>query len=368
MDADLAPVVERISEASEPEDVFKQLTVVLPPRLLAEHLKPEMDEMLGILTPERYSNPEDADAAATARATLEELYAEALHKASRGLYSLDDVSSGPPSRGGTIVVDDVSYVVGSKVHEGTLASLYGGQRNLGQKHARVVIRLANEPSGNAFVQNEIRILNLLHEKDVGYWKGIPFLFGRFRAGERVGLIQRYFSGLTLEELRQNQLHRAGLDQRHVVWVMDRVLAVLGYAHSIGIVHGNITPETVRVRPSNHNTLVTGWGNAVYRPAVTDERVATSGGAYEAPEVGTLGNVGPWTDIFSLGKTLIWLLGGDPVANSIPDSVEPKLKAFILNMVRAHPRARPQSAWKLYEAQNKLKDSLWPRRFIHLDLA
>ncbi len=368
MDADLAPVVERVMQATEPEDVFKELTVVLPPRLLEKHLKPEMDPMLEILTPERYSNPEDSDAAMTARARLEELYAVALLKAGRGLYALDEVSSAPPRGGGTVVVDGVSYAVGAKVHEGTLASLYTGQRNLETQSARVVMRLANEPSGNAFVQNEIRILNLLHEKDVGYWKGIPFLFGRFRAGERVGLIQRYFAGLTLEELRQNQLHRAGLDQRHVVWVMDRVLGVLGYAHSVGIVHGAINPETVRIRPSNHNALVTGWGNAVYRPAVTGERIITVGGAYEAPEVGAHGNVGPWTDIYSLGKTVIWLLGGNPVANTMPDSVEPKLKAFILNMVRAHPQARPQDAWKLYEAQNTLKDSLWPRRFVHLDLA
>lgn len=368
MDADLAPVVERVMQASESEDVFRNLTVVLPPRLLAEHLKPEMDTMLKVLTPERYFNPEDSDAALTARARLEELHAVALLKASRGLYALDEVSPGLPRGGGTIVVDGVSYAVGAKVHEGALASLYTGQRNLGHQSARVVMRLANDSSGNAFVQNEIRILNLLHEQDVGYWKGIPFLFGRFRAGERVGLIQRYFAGLTLEELRQNQLHVAGLDQRHVVWVMDRVLGVLGYAHSVGIVHGAIKPETVRIRPSNHNVLVTGWGNAVYRPAVTGERVASTGDAFEAPEIGTGGNIGPWTDIFSLGKTLIWLLGGDPVANTIPDSVEPKLKVFILSMVRNHPRSRPQNTWKLYEAQNKLKDSLWPRRFIHLDLA
>lgn len=150
--------------------------------------------------------------------------------------------------------------------------------------------------------------------------------------------------------------------------MDRLLGLLGYVHSLGIIHGRIDPERVRVRPGNHNALLTGWGHAVYRPAVTREGIVPNGGMFEAPEIGDSNAIGPWTDIYSLGKTLIWLIGGDPVTNEMPDSVEPKLRQFLLNMVRKSPRARPNDAWQLYKAQNRLKDSLWERRFLPLNLA
>ncbi len=369
MDADLRPTYDRIMQAHRPEDAFKELTVILPPRLLAKHLAPEMDEMRKVLDPERYSSHDDKDAAGEARARLDAFHAEALAKAEKGLYALDDYTPFlPPSNGRNIVVGGVTYAVGEKFHIGGHADLYRGRMRVDQGSAGVVIRLAHEPDDNPFLYNEIRILDLLHRTDVGYWRNVPFMLGRFNANDRVGIVYRNFEGLTLEGVRANRLHIKGLDQRHVVWVMDRLLGLLGYAHSIGVIHGRIAPQRVRVRPSNHNAMLTGWGCAVYRPAVTGERIPQGGDAFEAPEVREGGEVGPWTDIYCLGKTLIWLIGGDPVTNEMPETVEPIIRQFLVNMVRKNPMGRPQDAWQLYKAQNRLKDSLWERRFIHLNLA
>lgn len=368
MDADLEPLYERIMRAARPEDVFQELTVVLPPRLLKKHLGPEMDQMRQVLTEESFSSAEDRDAVKEARAKLESLYIRAMKKAGEGLYALDDYQMLlPPSGASRIEVAGHQFTVGEKFHVGEHSVLYKGRVSVDQGSAGVAIKVANSSADNPLLFNEIRMLERLHRKDVGYWRNIPFMLGRFTANERVGIITRYFEGTTLTNVRASPLHREGLDQRHVVWVLDRLLGLLGYMHSMGIVHGRIEPEKIRIRPSNHNALLTGWGRAVYRPATTGERVAPAGGVFEAPEVSRSGDVGPWTDIYSLGKTLIWLIGGDPTSNEMPDAVEPQIRKFLESMVRKNPRARPRDAWKLYEAQNRLKDSLWPRQFIHLNL-
>ncbi|MBP9669243.1 MAG: protein kinase family protein [Candidatus Pacebacteria bacterium] len=368
MDEDLSRIHERVMQAHRPEDAFKELSVLLPPRLLAVHLKPEMDEMLGILDDTKYSSFEDKEAARTAREKLQQLYDDALAKAARGLYALDDYSMLVPARGRNIVVDGMEFAVGEKFHIGEQTTLYKGRIAVDRGSAGVVMRLANTADDSAMVLNEIRLLDILHRADVGYWRNVPYMLARFSAGDRVGIITRYFSGLTLEELRANRLHRNGLDQRHMVWIMDRMLGLMWYYHTLGIIHGNIAPDKIRIRPSNHTVFLTGWRKAVFRPAITGERITASGGIFEAPEVRDSGEVGPWTDIYCLGKTLIWLVGGDPYSDEMPDSVEPKIRQFLRNMVWKHPKRRPHDAKQLYDAQNRLKDSLWERRFLHLNVA
>ena len=374
MDADLAPAYEQVMNATRPEDVFREFHMVLPERLLAEHLSKEVDQLREVLEPSSYSAPDDIAAAEAARDRFETLYQEALAKAAQGLYALDGFSRLPvPDHGRRIVVDDVTYVVGSKFHEGEHSALYEARFACDGGSAKAVIRLAHEPSDNPFLNNETRILDRLHrrvaDKELGYWRYLPYTFGRFITGERVGIMYRWFDGVTATNIRLNALHKDGLDQRHMIWIYDRVINLLGYAHNRGVIHGRIEPDRLLIRPSNHNVMLTGWAHAVYKPATTGELMSPGAdNPFLAPEVTTTGAVGPWTDIYSLGKSMIWLLGGDPVTNDMPDTVHEKVQRFLLNTVRVKPQARPQDAWQLYKAQNRLKDSLWERRFLHLDLS
>ncbi len=374
MDADLAPVYEQVMSAARPEDVFREFHMVLPERLLIEHLSTEVARFREVLNSGSYSAPDDVAAASTARERFETLYQAALKKASQGLYALDGYIALPvPSGGRKIVVDGVSYTIGQQVHMGEHSTLYAAYFPHDGGHAKALVRVANTEHDNPFLNNEIRILDRLHrkvaDKELGYWRYLPYVLGRFQAGNRNGIIYRWFEGVTATNIRFNRLHKDGLDQRHMVWIYDRMINLLGFAHNRGIVHGRIEPDRLLVRPSNHNVMLTGWGQAVYKPAVTGERVVSlSESPFAAPEVRQTGVVGPWTDIYSLGKSMIWLLGGDPSSNEMPDTVHPKVQRFLLNTVWENPKARPQNAWLLYEAQILLKDSLWERRFIHLNLA
>ena len=373
MDADLQPIYERVMSAARPEDVFAEMNLVLPRRLLEKHLFPELSEYRAVLESSQYSNPDDQSSAEAAQTRFEQLYTQALASAEKGRYNVDGFSPQPLRQSGrAIIVDGVTYNIEGEYWSGERCALHRARFAVLGGTASALVKLANTSDDNLLISNEIRILDNLHAtvggKELGQWRFLPFVYGRFSAGKRLGTVERFFDGITLVDIRNNALHRSGLDQRHMVWVLDRVLNLLGYVHQQGVIHGRISPSRILIRPSNHNAIVTGWSRAVYQPATTGEVIVSSHDVFTAPEVVQGGGLGPWTDVYSLGKTMIWLLGGDPHTNAMPVEVEVKIQRFLLNMVRQNPRARPRDAWQLYRAQNALKDSLWERQFRHLELA
>jgi serine/threonine protein kinase len=231
----------------------------------------------------------------------------------------------------------------------------------------VVIKIAADSSCNQRLQNEVRILDALHEAALPQWKHLPLVLDRFQAGGRFGIVQRKISGFSLGEVRRHRQHINGVEQRHVAWMMDRLFSCLGFVHSLGVVHGSLGAEQVIVQPESHNVIVCGWNGAVLNPAVTGEKIIVSADDLPAPEIIEDQPVGPWTDIYALGKLMIWVLGGNPADNTMPDSVDEKIQRFLLSLVHENYRLRPDNAWDLHDQQCRIKDSLWPRKFLHFDM-
>jgi serine/threonine protein kinase len=187
----------------------------------------------------------------------------------------------------------------------------------------------------------------------------------------MGLIFRTTYGLTLTEVRTKRAQRAGVDQRHIAWMLDRTLSALGFVHRCGLVHGSLSPDSIVVNDRLHNATLTEWGCSALNPARTGDRVVVDSqlkSPFCAPEVIAAGEIGPWSDIYALGKTMIWLIGGDPVSNSIPTQVEPEFANFLLRMVHEDHYQRSTDCWELYEEQCRIKDALWPRKFLHFDVS
>jgi hypothetical protein len=63
-------------------------------------------------------------------------------------------------------------------------------------------------------------------------------------------------GFTLAEI--HQAFPDGLDFRHVVWMMNRLLSALGYAQHNGIVHGAVLPEHLIYELGNHHLVLVDW--------------------------------------------------------------------------------------------------------------
>lgn len=370
MDADLKPVYDRITEASRPEDVFGAQEVVLSPQRLLAYLEREWSVLKALTHPkDGYRHPEDAEAASFADQLLDSFYEEGQRLIREGIYGIEGYDTVRPPHSKSFSVGSNTYYIGLRNHAGDIATYYEGfLERQGVSVGEVVIKLANEPDCNQLLQNELRALDVLHGNDVPQWKHLPFVMDKFESGGKLGIIFRKIRGYSLRQIRQHHLHHDGLDQRHMVWILDRILSCLGYIHRCGLVHGGINPDHIMVRTSDHNSFIVDFSRSVYKPAVTGEKIKHCvDDGFTAPEVLDMGKIGPWSDMYSVGKLMIWLLGGNQETNEIPSAVEGALQDFLRRLVQESQYARPSDAWTLYEEQNDIKDSLWKRTFLHLEM-
>lgn len=368
MDPILERAHEQIMHAHIAEDLFGAEDVVVPFPKLKKHLEAQYTPLFQATEVEGYHG-EDREAALEARERLSELWDDALSRANLNLYGLPRPGiQHPPHVSRSFTVGPRTYYVGAKDQEDDFSSLIDGYLELSRKPlGEVMYRVANDPTHNSLVEQEGRILYLLHSREVPQWKHLPIVLDRFTTNGRAGLVLRKINGHTLAWLRSRPQHRAGLDQRDMIWMLDRTLSVLGYVHRCGIVHGAIRPDAITVQHLSHNAILTDWQHAVHRPAESGARVSVSFPGFSAPEVQDPTKVGPWSDIFALGKTIIWLLGGNPETNEIPQRVERPLADFLHRMVEEEVDKRPDDAWSLYQEQVQIKNSLWAKKFRALDV-
>ena len=150
---------------------------------------------------------------------------------------------------------------------------------------------------------------------------------------------------------------AGLAPADAAWMFNRVLAALGSLHSLGMVHGAVTPAHVLVRPSDHNGLLVGWcasGSA-------GEPLKLRSPAYAAdypPEVAAREPATPATDLFMAAACMIRLLGGDPAHGALPPAVPRPIANLLRACMLPAPQRRPAEAWAVFDDFHELLGQLY----------
>ncbi len=160
---------------------------------------------------------------------------------------------------------------------------------------------------------------------------------------------------TLEEVRRR--YPAGLDARHLAWVFKRLLTVLGFAHACDLVHGAVLPPHAMIHAENHGLQLVDWihtapigGTLDIVPAAYREWYPREALNYEP--------AGPPTDIYLAAKCMIYLAGGDPVAERWPSAVPRPMRQFMETCLYRASRMRPKDAWKLHDEFDELLGRLF----------
>lgn len=180
----------------------------------------------------------------------------------------------------------------------------------------------------------------------------------FEEGRNVYLVMQFVEGVSLAE----QIKRYGaLPEAQVLAWSAQLLEALSYCHSQGIIHRDIKPQNIIIRPDGQAVLVDFGLVKLWDPTDPKTRTAVRGigtPQYAPPEQYELeaGHTGPRSDLYSLGATMYHALTGQapPTATlriSAPEEFAP------IRAVAGHVSQRTASA--IERAMELPRSKRWP---------
>jgi hypothetical protein len=233
-----------------------------------------------------------------------------------------------------------------------------------------LLKVARAPEGNAHLDAERQTLVALSAAagDTTYRCYLPALVDWFStAGPAPRRINVFRWEPRLHTLEQVHEQHPALDGRHLAWIFKRFLTVLGFCHRRGVLHGAVLPCHALIHAPGHGLRLVGWGGsvAVRRPI---RAVPARYRDWYPAEVQRRRPAGPATDLFLAARCLVYLAGGDPLTNHMPDTVPPPLRRFFKACLLESPSMRPGDAWALMEDFDELLFALYgPPTFHELTL-
>ena len=367
VDAELSVLYRNLNAAVCAEDLFG-----VPPNIslenkqkLTEIIKNIYRRLAQIAHPDHHRDAPSRELAQEAFVQLNRLYHSALTKIEKGIYGQgfsDQVEES--SREFRFHTTRREYHIDSTLAQGDLATIYHGKCSSEDSQAgEIAVKVVEDPADNDLMRDEIRTLRLLHAEPGVYSKHLPVVLDDFKTTEnQMATVMRRIDGYDLCSIREK--YQQGIPARHIIWIFRRVLSVLGYAHSKGFIHGNIEPAHIMVRPQDHNVYLIDWCYSIFQPARTRQGFKCLNEDYSPPEVAQGKPPIPASDLYSLGKSMIYLLGGNIKTSRMPKAVDERIQRFIKFFCRASALQRPQDAWEMYGKLDDLREEVYgPHKFI-----
>ena len=346
---DVKKIYEQLLQASRPIDFFGKIET-------AEDLKKLYRQYAKLLHPDRVQNP-DKYIAGEAFSILHALYETGVKELGQGIYDVYDPVQLYNHKNPIfdINVKGEKYSFYENMFEGEVAYLFKGTSS----KEVVYLKVAIDAADNDLLNTEYEVLsNLRHQS-------LPYVLQKIIVNDASAILMREIKGVTMPELMEQ--YTRGVPPEHVMWMLERLLSVVGYLHSNCVVHGNIKPENIIINKENHNVTLLGFSFCIPEANTPDAKYKIVNDDYTAPEVNKTAMVLPSSDVYSIGKIAITLLGGDASSTGMPISIDARVRAFIRKMIDQNPKQRPQDAWKLWSELIQLRTEVFgTKRFQKLD--
>ncbi len=313
-----------------------------------------MKEILKVCHPDRWAaNPgADADRAARLLKLANDMKADAEAKSRKP-------SEWVKSKKRDYLLDDILAV-------GDVADVYKaiGEEKDGNRRPYIA-KVSRVPGGDKMLAREADVLKKLHDasKMDTYSRYLPTLVESFPIRDAIPKRVNVF-------MPQNDLIGAeaihakmpNVEAKHLAWMFNRMLEILGFVHNQGVVHGSVVPCHILINPVNHGLMLVGWGQSVDFGGVVASAPKPYMGWYP-PEVKGKKPVGPGTDLWLACKTLIYLSGGDPASNRMSATIPAGFSRFIQGCLLEGMSMRPNDLWSLKDDYRKmLTKVLGPKKF------
>lgn len=342
----------KVASYKRPEQLFGELPQnTMVERL--ENLKKEYAKLLYQYHPESNEGESEEFLEVAGRITnrIIYLYALAEKKVMQGTYGLPDPGSGDLPFFEPFETKSHRYVISRILARGDNSRIYAARMD-GAEHDNACLKVANDAAASQRLLVEKEVL-----ENVLYYQ-VPKLLDAFITGDGLMVLaEELIDGFDLYSLLEMPQFQKGIPQEHVAWIADRGLNVIGKFHDLGRLHGNITPAHLMIRPADHSLFLIGHTEGVKQGA----RYEFKADIYGAPEISRKAPLDPKSDIYAFGKCIILALGGDPVTNELPESVDLKIVDFLAKLVCEDPENREGDAWGAWHRWSDLRLELFGAR-------
>jgi len=276
------------------------------------------------------------------------------------------------------------YIPLERLGEGGFAQIYTVWDQKTQTEKVVKVLVEDSPKAlELFVQEAAVLSSLRHP-------GIPkvdadgyFLanLGNSIPRQLPCLVMEKINGQTLDDVLQQ--FPQGCPQELVLNWLAQAVEILQELHKRKIIHRDIKPSNLMLRsplaPLNKGDLVLidfggvkQFSSSLFRREPSSTKLYSSG--YSPPEQMAGGNVGPATDFYALGRTMIEMLTGkslldleDPLTGKLVwrngVNVNPKLADLLDETVQEDMRSRPANAASLQKSLAKISQPSPQKQFF-----
>ena len=255
------------------------------------------------------------------------------------------------------------YQITERIGIGGMAEVYRAQDNVLGRLVAVKVMLpqyaADESFTQRFKQEAASAANLQS----------PYIVNVYDWGQDEGtyyIVMEYVRG---SDLKTAINQRGAINQRKVAEIGSQVCQALSVAHGLDIIHRDIKPQNIMVQPDG-NIKVMDFGIARAKNShLTQDNSVLGTAHYVSPEQTQGKELGPTTDIYSLGIVMyesatgqVPFKGDDAISvalkqvneqpmppSQLNPNVDPSLEAIILKCMQKDPAARFQTADELNRA-------------------
>jgi serine/threonine protein kinase len=219
--------------------------------------------------------------------------------------------------GETVIGRAGKYVVDAVVGSGSYATVYVAKDSLGRKVALKEYVPASTP-------REVPLLQSLFERErfvlslVSPHPMMPAFYDGFESDQHYYLAQEFIEGKSLDDV----IYKTKLNNDWMLRWAASLCYALSYLHNLSIVHHDLKPANIRIRPNGRLCLLDfgaaryfGQNNSLVPESFTEDKELYGTEGYLPPEIETDGNftADVRTDIFALGCILYEMVMGEPPA-------------------------------------------------------
>ena len=253
------------------------------------------------------------------------------------------------------------YQVQDKIGAGGMATVYRGlDEVLGRTVAikTMLPQYANDPSFAARFKQEAQAAAALQS---------PYIVSVYDWGKDADtyyIVMEYLRGT---DLKSGIRKHGALDCKKVAQIGSQIAQALSVAHRHDIIHRDIKPQNIMVQPDG-NIKVMDFGIARAKNShLTQDNSVLGTAHYVSPEQTQGKELGPTTDIYSLGIVMyeaatgqVPFQGDDAISvalkqvneqpkppSQLNPAVDPSLESIILKCMQKNPAGRFQTADELY---------------------